>query len=458
MGLTEALSSFVVKTKLENIPVRAVKNAKATILDCLGVTLAGSREPGVRKLAELVRENGGYPEASVIGLGLKTSTLFAALVNGAMTHVLDYDDSSESMKGHPSGAVLSTVLALGERMRASGKEILEAYILGVEAETKIGSEISIEHYEQGWHATATLGTIGAVVAASKILKLNTEETRMALGIASSTAGGLRQNFGTMTKPLHVGNAAKNGLVAALLARKGFTADKNVLESPFGFCKTFSKKNEYNFSKISEKLGNPFDVVSPGIIVKKYPCCRSAHAGIEAITHLIKEYEISPEEVKSIKVKVNQEVPGILIHNHPKTGLEGKFSMQFCVAIALLDGEVGLRQFSDKKVLDEGTQELMRKVEMYPDPQLKGRETVVTVKLKDGKEYSYKADEKIKGHPENPLTRQELISKYQNCARLVLPEKEITQSINLVENLEELSDINELTSVMANPEALGPARG
>ena len=450
MGTTEQIARFIVGTDYDNIAAEAVRLAKDAILDGLGVTLAGSTEPASVIITRYVMELGGATQAGVIGSGFKAPASLAALANGTMAHALDYDDVLVLMSGHPTVPVLPVVLALGEMGHSPGKDVLAAYIVGVEVEGRVGSGIGRRHYAVGWHSTATLGALGAAAAASKLLGLGVAETRMALGIAASEAGGLRQNFGTMTKPFHAGNAAKNGIIAAMLAEKGFTADESILETPFGFCAVLGGEGEYNLARMTENLGHPFAVVEPGLDMKPYPCCRITHRCIDAILHIIEEYHPAVEEVAEVECQTSPFSPQVLIHHRPKTALEGKFSMEYCMARALLDGEIKLAQFSEEKVLDPKVQELLQRVKYVHPEAVEGQRLpeVVTVKLRDGRKYSHEVLI-AKGAPGNPMTIAELQVKYRDCANLVLPHADTERSLELVTHLEEVKDIAELATLVTS---------
>jgi len=447
MGTTERIANFIVATGFEQIPREAVDFAKGAILDCLGVTLAGSQDSSGKIVTEYVKELGGNPEAGVIGGGFKTSAPQAALANGTMAHALDYDDVAISWVAHPTAALLPAVLALGERGKLCGREVLAGYIIGFEVGAKLGAGIGPGHYAWGWHATVTLGTMGAAAAAAKMLRLDAPQTRMALGIATSLAGGTRQNFGTMTKPFHAGSAARNGVVAALLAKRGFTADEAILENPMGFCKLFSGGGDFDIAKATQGLGDPFDIVTPGLSMKPYPCCRFTHRCLDAILYLIKEYRPRAEDVERVECKTAEFVPQVVIHPRPKSGLEGKFSMQYCMAIALLDGEVGLGQFTDEKVLDPRAQELLKRVEyVHPEGLTPLHPEAVTIKLKDGRELCHEVAI-AKGDPGNPMGKEELAAKYRDCASFVLSAEGIQKSLDMVSHLEDLEDITELIDLL-----------
>ena len=455
MEATRKVAEFVVKATFKDIPREAVAFAKQAFLDCVGVTLAGSISLPAKIIIGLVKENGGHPKAAVVGGGFKTSSPEAALVNGTSAHVLDYDDTNSSVAGHPSAFLVPPVLALGEELGISGKEALVAYIIGLEVAAKVGRCINKGHYEKGWHATATLGTLGAAAAGAKILKLDTHQVRMALGIAASEAAGLRQNFGTMTKPLHAGNASRNGIIAAMLAKRGFTADESILEAEFGFCNLFSRDNRYDLEKITADMGQPFDAVTPGINLKPYPACRGAHSALDAMLALVRGDNISGMDVENIEVRTHPLNANTLIRSNPRSGVEGKFSMQFCMAIALLNKEVGLNEFTDEKLLDARTQDLIKRVKMIADPTLedaaKSAKTeylpsIVRVRMKNGREFMKRVDFP-RGHPYVPLSQEELLKKYRDCAGLVMPKEDVEQSLDMISNMEAIKDVRTLADLL-----------
>jgi 2-methylcitrate dehydratase PrpD len=451
MGATEAVAKFVAETDYEDMPEAAIANAKMAILDCVGTALAGSAEPVGKLMSEYVRDMACSPAAGVIGGGFKTAASLAALANGTMGHALDYDDCIGGGGIHPSVPLLPAVLALGEQYGISGREALLAYILGFEVETKLFEGMTYKHYAVGWHATSTVGTLGAAAACSKLLGLSVAETKTALGIASSRACGIRQNFGSMTKPYHAGAAAENGVSAALLAKRGFTASDSILETPVGFLNVFAGEGEYELEKMTQNLGDPLSIVSPGVTIKPYPACLAAHRCLDAMMRLIREHDISADAVGEVVCTTCARYPKVMIHRQPKSGLEGKFSLEYCMAIALLDRTVGLGQFADDKVQSSKAKEMVKHVRYqhppeYPEDIRRLPKDKVTVRLTNGKEYAAEV-EYSKGDPRNPLGQEELASKYRDCARLALSSQEIEHSLNLVSRLEEIGNIAALMEVV-----------
>lgn len=451
MTITEKLATFITEASLEKMPAEVLTLAKRGMIDTLGVALAGSVHSAGKAITAFVAKFGCRPTAGVIGDKIRTSSALAALANGTIAHILDYDDFRNG--GHLSAVLMPVVLSLGEELRASGKEVIEAYVLGVEVWAKLFNVMPKLHLK-GWHPTGVLGTVGAGAAAAKLLKLTAEQTTMAMGIACSKAAGLLQNFGTMTKSLHVGNAAKNGIMAALLAKEGFTAAKNVLEGDANFPLTFYGRDIGDVSKMIGNLGAPYSLIYPGINVKSYPACGSTHKALDAILHLIRLYHIKPEEVEDVRCQSNPVVQKVLFYNDPRTVMESKFSMQFAMAVALTDQRLGLAQSTDEKLNDPTVRKLMKRVTLSVHPDwVEGKDTidnradVVTVRLQNGREYTHEVLVP-KGAPKNPFTEEELLNKYRECAKIVLKDEGIERCIELVWKLEKLEDVKEIIQIVA----------
>ena len=445
------MASFIAETGYEDLPSEAIEVSKEAILDCIGVSLAGSQEEVSRILLPMLEELGGHPVAGVIGGSLRSSPVLASLANGVMAHALDYDDVSDSWIGHPSTVLVPAILATAERCKSSGKEVLTAYVIGFEVGAKLGIALGQDHYAKGWHNTSTLGSLAGAAAVAKLLKLDVQQIQMALGIAASLAGGLRENFGTMTKPLHAGNAARNAVLAGLLAEKGFTATERALAGQAAFAKVLGKNSQYDLDAVCRQLGSPFDVVSPGIWLKAYPSGAATHSSISAALQLRSEHSFNADEVVEVECATNKAVPRILIHHHPKTGLEGKFSLEYCVSVALIDGEVSLDQFTDERALADDIQSLIPKVKYSHPPELEDKfgfhvPGIVTAKLRNSAEF-FSRVESPKGRPENPMSKQEIWAKFERCARLVLSPEKRAEVIKLVSNLEQTPEIGGLMNIL-----------
>jgi 2-methylcitrate dehydratase PrpD len=453
MGLTQEVASFVDKTSYRDLAPEVINRARGFILDGLGVIVAGSTERGSRILHGYIRRMGGAAEATVLGSRFSAPAAKAALANGASGHAMDYDDtqlstSKEAVYGlltHPTIPVLSAVLAIGQREGISGKEMLLAYILGVEVECRIADAIDPRHYQSGFHSTATIGGLGAAMAVGKILRLKEEPLLRTLGLAASMASGLRENFGTMTKPLHAGRAAENGVTAAELAARGFTSAVNIIEARRGLFNAMAGGGDA--SKIAGRLGSPYFMIEPGISIKPYPSGSLSHPAQDAILDLVKENDLRANDIESVVVGTNSNVPNALIYPMPKTALEGKFSIPFCMAIAIAERKAGIAQFTDRKVRDRRVVEMMKRVTLVVDPELEalGYDQVrsrVTIRLKDGRTLVERADV-ARGHPEKPMRWDELAEKFRDCCGLVLPKADIDEAIGLVDDLAKLKSITPL---------------
>ena len=450
MRATAHLAEFVTKSRWDDCPAEAVDIARRAILDCLGVMLAGSIEPAARIVAEVARAEGGSPLATVVGTPLRTGTVWAALANGTAAHALDFDDTNFAMLGHPSAPVLSAALAAGELVMADGRALVHAFLLGFEVETTMASVMNPPHYEKGFHATGTLGTMGAAAAAARLLGLDAAQTRAALAVAASQASGLKENFGTMTKPFHAGHAARSGVLSALLARDGFTASEQAIEGPQGYFAVLSagKRDE----QVLDSLGAPWKILETGVAVKPYPSCACTHSIIDSALELQRTHRIRPEQVAQVTVGVNAAVPRILIHSNPRSGLEAKFSGEFSAAAALCDGRVGIATFRDDKTDDPTIRELMTRVRLVVDPEIPGdlerhMWTRVTVRLRDGREVAI-APRPVPGHPGLPLSMDQLREKFMDCARIVLPEDRADSVRQMVEQLDGCPDLRSLTAILS----------
>ena len=448
----EQLAAYATAESFDKLPAAAVRAARLAILDTLGVMLAGSVEaPAVRARA-LIAHRRGTEEATVAGTPLRVPVEDAAFANGTAAHALDYDDVNVSLQGHPSAPILCPTLAVAERARASGAALLAAFVVGVEIEAKLGRALNPAHYEVGWHATATLGVFGAAAATAKLLGLSTERTAQALAIAASMASGIKANFGTDCKPLHVGHAARCGLEAALLAQAGFTGNPDALEHGDGFGSTHGGGGKPVWDLATAGLGAPHEVVEPGIGVKRFPCCASTHQALDATLALIEEHAIAPSAVQAVECGVFYLAPHQLIYDRAETGLQGKFSMPYCVSVALLDRTVGLVQFADERVRRADVQALMPKVRMFVHPDQTTRDCLptrfseVSITLGDGRRVQRRVS-RAKGQPQNPLTAGELDAKFRDCASRALSPERVESVLAAVQVLETVPDVSALARLL-----------
>jgi 2-methylcitrate dehydratase PrpD len=450
MTIVTALAERIGALSYDRLPDAAVEWAKIGILDTVGVTLAGSVEP----CARIVRRVSVAPgPALVFGTTTRLAVADAAFVNGTASHALDFDDCSNTLGGHPSVPVLPALFALADTRAVTGRDFIAAYVAGFETETRIARAVNFHHYDKGWHPTATLGVFGAAAAASHLLGLPAEQTATALAIAASFSSGLKANFGTMTKPLHVGHCSRNGAMAALLACEGFTASADVLEHRQGFFEVFNGAGNCDAGAVLRDWAEPLDIVTPGIAIKRYPCCGSTHPAIDAMLDLVNTHALTPDSVARI---VSWTHPRRLAHtNRPavRSALDAKFSVQYCLARALVDRQVVRSQFEDGAYLDSGVAKVMARVEAAPHPDMSAASTAhfgaeVTVTTTDGRRLSKAVDIAVGRTSANPLPRTVLEAKYRDCAARVLNADAVDRSFDLVANLEKLDRVAALGDVLA----------
>jgi 2-methylcitrate dehydratase PrpD len=394
----------------------------------------------------IISEIGGKKEATTIGHAFQTSCVNAALVNGVMGHALEFDDVHEKSVMHPAAPVLPAILAVAEREEASGKDLIESVVAGYEVEIRIALSMMPEHYEF-WHTTGTCGTFGAAVASGKILGLNKAKMLNALGIAGTQAAGLIDVFGTMSKTLNAGKAAMNGVISALLSEKEFTSSLSILESDKGYCRAASKK--FNIQKLTENLGRRFEIMNN--IFKRHASCSHMHGAIDAALYLSKKNGIEPKKIREIVVETYPTACKIVGRSYaPKTALEAKFSLPYCVAVSLKCGQVGLSEFSEEKLTDPEISELTKKIKVVRNVDCRDEPLgYATVKICTitGEKYESRVDAP-KGFPKNPLTIQEIENKFLQVTSSVLPIERSEEIKHIVLNLHKLDSIKELTALLA----------
>ena len=442
------LASFVAGLQYDAIPPGAVQTARIAIMDSLGVSIAGGREESAVINGKLIREEKAKEETTVYGQRFKSSATQAAFVNGIASHAHDFDHSYV-LGGQPTSPIIPAVFALGEAIGASGKQILEGYIAGFDVTSRIIFSVQGAG-GTGWHANGTIGVFGAAAASAKLLRLKEPEIEIALAMAASMASGVTSNFGTMTKPLHVGLAARNGVLAALLARAGYTANRQTLEARNGFFDCYYHGGKLDLAPFDD-LGRVFALEKYAVRFKPYPCGGLTHTSIYATIRLQSEHQITPQLVDHVDVEVPADTATPLVYRIPKTGLEGKFSMPYLIARALIDGKIMLETFTDEAVRNQDVLQLLEKVEMKVDPNLQSgsdgsRPGTVKIRLKNGQTYTQ--HEKFpKGSPQVPMSTDELQEKFRACARGVISETSANRVLAQVARLEALESIRPLTELL-----------
>jgi len=451
MGTTERLAKFIVDFDFSQLKARDIEQVKTSIMDTIGVVLVGAKGPVGTIMTDYVKQMGGNPQARLIGSGIRTSVINAALANGTFAHGDDYDAHP-----HTSVIMLPVAMALGEYLKLSGKKILEAYAVGWEVRVRLNSGLGNVQFKAGFHSAPLQGTMGAAAEAAKLLGLNVTQTRAAMGIAASLASGIMQNFGTYTKPLHGGHAASSGMKAAFLASKGFTGDPDVLEGPKGYFYVYGQE-QADIKRVTENLGKrPLAIADANAFnVKRWPNCYANHPPIAAILHLIEKYDVKPEQVNAIEVLTFTKPPAALIRTNPQRGFEGKFSMQYSIATALVDRKVDLNSYSDEKLARPMIQQLMKKVTVtqHPDTvdlppalfwEYPFQGVIITLRLDDGRVLSEREDH------EHDLKGEEIYAKYRENARIGgVTAKDTERSMELIKGLEDLKDVTELVDTVVS---------
>jgi 2-methylcitrate dehydratase PrpD len=448
-------------------PAEARERAAIAFCDTVGVILAGTPETA----ATIIRSTAASPAQSdqtgpagrcrILGTTARGGPEDAALANGVAAHALDFDDMCFVSLAHPSCALVPAALAAGELTAAAGRTALDAYIVGFEIECRLGAIMNPRHYHlRGWHCTSSIGTVGAAAAAARVLGLTPEATVHALGIAASLACGFKENLGTMVKPLHAGMAARNGVMAARLAREGFTASRQAIDGPQGYLTAMD--SEHPASALADALadlGSRWETLDTGITVKLYPSCAATHPPLDVLLDLWRRYDLAPENVETIDVGVDSMTPRLLIYERPSNGLEAKFSMPFCAAAAIVFGHPVIDTFDIGYIRDPRVQALMPRVTLRANPAFDAAaplsQAEVTVRLRDGRTFAGQADG-ARGYP-GRLSSEELDTKFLACARRSLAPAAAAAALAAVRAIEDNADVRTLTAAcVPDPNDESPA--
>ena len=462
MGVACELGEKVAGLNWAAVDDEALHWAKAGILDTIGVTLAGASEDCARIAANAVATgrstSGDDGPALVFGFGRRTGILDAAFVNGVAAHALDFDDCSNTLGGHPSAPLVPALIALGEEIGVvapvSGRDLIVAYLAGFETECAIARGVNFHHYEKGWHPTATLGTLGAAAACAKLLGLDADGIALALGLAVSFSSGLKANFGTMTKPLHIGQTNRNGLLAALLARDGFTANRDSFEHPQGFFEVFDGAGNYDAARIVPGFADPFDIVKPGLAIKSHPCCGSTHPAIDALLELRRRHGLDPENVDHILSWTHARRLTHTFRPDPKSALDAKFSIQYVLARALMHGQIKIEHFDAGAYDDADARAVMARITAEPHPapgDISEEHFLAEVKVTtaSGEVHSLALEEPVGRSSASPLPPSAVRDKFNDCAGRGLAADKVAALGDAVEALETLDDIRALTVIVAD---------
>jgi 2-methylcitrate dehydratase PrpD len=457
-GLTRRFASFIVQGRYADLPKDVVELGKKSILDGLGLALVGSvARSGQITRAYLESLGVTHGDATVIGSSMKCPMRFAAFANGVGIHADDYDDTQLSaapdrvygLLTHPTAPCLSAALAAAETRHASGRDLMLAYHLGAEVECKIAEAIAPRHYQDGFHSTGTCGTFASAAAVMKLYGADAAACARALSVAASQSAGLRENFGTMTKPFHAGRAAESGVVAADLVQRGWTASDQILESPTGFFHGAGG----GFDLAAIKLGRPWTFASPGVSIKPFPSGSLTHPAMSELLRLIRANSIKADQVERLDVGTNRNVPTALIHHHPTDSLQGKFSMEFCMAALLLYGRAGLNEFTDEVVKRPEIQAMIQRVRfgVHPEAEKAGYDkmtSILDIHLKGGRTISGRADF-AKGSPSDPMSFEEVAAKFLDNAEFAKwPAAKAGAIVESVRKLEDIPDVRTITALLS----------
>ena len=451
MAATAVLSRFASKIRIGDISAAAVAATKRHILDCTGVALAATAEPAGRIVLDVTSEQGGAPQARVLGSSLRTGTVAAAWANGALAHLLDFDDTGFS---HPTACILPAALAMAERPGVTGGDLVAAVCVGLEVFERLslsGRQYEPELRRRGFHPTSLYGCSAAAAAAGNLVGLNAGQMGVALGLAAANAGGLTQHFGTWGKGIHAGNAARAGVTSVLLAAKDYVADPAGIEGEYGFFSAFHGPGNYDLGKVDIGLGQHWAIVDPGLTVKRYPCCGGNLRALDAAQALVVEHDIRIDDVARLEVDVHPDLLCIVRFHKPTDGFRGKFSLDYVLAAMLLDRRVDLDSFTDAYCTAPRMRQALEKVQVnahpeWPADDTSRRRSPVTIRMQDGRTFTRTVD-KVRGSPGNPMTRDELLDKYRGCASRVLTGERLERSIAALEELDRLPAATELMDAL-----------
>ena len=441
--VTRKLAHYVVAARPEDLPAAVRAEAVRTLLNWTGCAIGGSRHETVDNAIGALAPFAGPAQATVLGRKERMDVLNAALMNGISSHIFDYDDTHLKTVIHPAGPVASAILALSEFKPVSGRDFLNALVVGVETECRIGNSVYPAHYDIGWHITGTTGVFGAAAASGKLLGLTEQQMTWALGLAATQPVGLREMFGTMTKSFHPGRAAQNGLTAALLASRNFTSSEEAIEAKRGWANTLS--TQHNYKEITEKLGETYEILLNSY--KPFPCGVVMHPAIDGCIQLRNQYKLTAGQISKIELRVHPLVLELTGKKTPRTGLEGKFSIYHAAAVAIVEGKAGEQQFSDRAVRDAVTAALRDHVSTTIDPSIHEEQVRIFITLNDGRVLEKYIEHAI-GSVQRPMTDADLEAKFAGLADGILPPAQTRRVMDLCRRIETLPSAAELAKAAA----------
>jgi len=453
MALALEIAKRVRALRYEDLSAEAIYWAKIGILDTTGGTIKGGLDPATAIVDKLLSAHA--PGSSLLfGLDRRVGALDAARINGVASHALDFDDCNNTLGGHPSAPILPGLYALADEHGVSGRDFMTAYVAGFETECKISMGVNLYQYLKGWHPTATIGIFGAAAAAGHMLKMPAEQIAVALSIAASMAAGVKSNLGTMTKPLHVGQCAHNGVFAALLASEGFTASETAFEGNQGYFDCFNGAGNFDMAKILPNWANPLDIIKPGVGVKQYPCCASTHPAIDCILSLVQEHKLKAADVEKIESYTHTRRLAHTNRPQPKTSLDAKFSVQYAISRAFVEGKIIAEYFEGDAYTDPEVQAVMKKVQaapyttaQFPAENHFGAEVRVT--LTNGKVLVKKVDQPLGRTSTAPLSVEQLKAKFDNCIAGIVHDANVAPLYESIREFEKLADVRAVTALISS---------
>ena len=469
-SLTREASRFAASLRYEQLPVEALAIARRCILDGLGVALAGTDQPVAGPLRGLLDRLGGSPDARVIGdADRRVPAPFAALWNGTAGHAMDWDDTQLAeapgrvfgLLTHPTMPPLAAGLAVGDMLGGvDGETFMTAFMAGFEVECKVAEVIHPDHYLGGFHSSGTLGTFGAAVCAAKLLDFDAARIAGTIGVAASMASGIRANFGTMMKSLHVGRAAENGVTAALLVADGFIASPHALDGRWGFVEVAGAGGDVNLAL--GRLGKPLSILTPGVSIKPYPCGVLTHPTIDAMLAATREHRLRPENIGAVRVHAGRNILEPIRYDIAHDGLQAKFSLAFLISAAIVSGRVGKAEFTDEFVRSDPVQAMQRRISTVHDPRFDRLgfdriRSTIEIDTVDGRTITWHADERYRGGPEHPLTTAELEDKFMDCASGLLDRSAADAVVEFVADLEAQADVTEVLALLSYRAVTAPQR-
>lgn len=438
MSETKTLASYLVSSRLEDIPEDVRHQSRRALLNYIGCAVGGSREPAVETALRALEPYFGKPTARLLARPEKLDPFYAALINGISSHVFEYDDTLPKNYIHPSPPVASVLFAYASANPVHGRDFIHAFLLGFETEARIGNAVYPAHYDAGWHITATTGVFGAAAAVGKLLGLSVQQMIWALGLAATQASGLREMFGYMAKSFHAGHAARNGYLSAVLAQSDFTAGEHSIEGPRGFAPVTAAK--YDLSKVTSGLGRDFQIRDNAY--KPYPCGLVVHPTIDGCIDLYRDYHLVPEDIRAVRVRVAPLVLDLCNKKDIRRGLEGKYSIYHSAAVGLTRGKAGLQEYTDDAVNDPKVRSVRERVSADADNSITEDQSHIEVELVDGRTLVRFVEQSL-GNVHRPLSDRQLEDKLRDQSVPLLGEAQVEKLIDLCWKIDQLEDVGEL---------------